>query len=336
MRSPSGIAVGRMRGAGAHRDRRGCRPRCGRSRCRPCARSTTMMRVRAVEPPVALHDVRTPASMSVRRACPRTAGAARPSSRLLTAREVDRDLGLAAACRPGPCAKNCTPRSAASPMAFGGLGGRDERLRGHHVGEHRRAADAGPLDERDLGSELGAGEGRLVAAGSASEDRRSVACARTRRPCSHSLVSACRAQPTSTRLRTRAPALVRVVGCQTTPQPARRPRRPTLRDRRRRRRADIAELTGVERHDIALTLGSGWGKAAELIGETTAHDPRDRDHRLQRARARGPRRHAAQRPAAERQARARDRRAHPLLRGPRRAPGRALACAPRPRRARRR
>ena len=32
---------------------------------------------------------------------------------------------------------------------------------------------------------------------------------------------------------------------------------------------DIARLTGVERHDIALTLGSGWGKAAELIGETT-------------------------------------------------------------------
>lgn len=34
--------------------------------------------------------------------------------------------------------------------------------------------------------------------------------------------------------------------------------------------ADIARITGVERHDIALTLGSGWGKAAELIGETTA------------------------------------------------------------------
>ncbi|GAA3631733.1 purine-nucleoside phosphorylase [Microbacterium awajiense] len=34
--------------------------------------------------------------------------------------------------------------------------------------------------------------------------------------------------------------------------------------------ADIARLTGVERHDIALTLGSGWGRAAELIGETTA------------------------------------------------------------------
>ncbi len=34
--------------------------------------------------------------------------------------------------------------------------------------------------------------------------------------------------------------------------------------------ADIARLTGVEQHDIALTLGSGWGKAAELIGDTTA------------------------------------------------------------------
>ncbi|MBF4630350.1 purine-nucleoside phosphorylase [Clavibacter michiganensis subsp. phaseoli] len=35
----------------------------------------------------------------------------------------------------------------------------------------------------------------------------------------------------------------------------------------------IAELTGVERHDIALTLGSGWGRAADLIGETTATVP---------------------------------------------------------------
>ena len=33
--------------------------------------------------------------------------------------------------------------------------------------------------------------------------------------------------------------------------------------------AQIAERTGVARHDVALTLGSGWGKAADLIGETT-------------------------------------------------------------------
>jgi purine-nucleoside phosphorylase len=34
--------------------------------------------------------------------------------------------------------------------------------------------------------------------------------------------------------------------------------------------AVIASATGVANHDIALTLGSGWGKAAELLGETTA------------------------------------------------------------------
>jgi purine-nucleoside phosphorylase len=33
--------------------------------------------------------------------------------------------------------------------------------------------------------------------------------------------------------------------------------------------AQLAEATGVATHDIALTLGSGWGQAAELIGETT-------------------------------------------------------------------
>lgn len=32
---------------------------------------------------------------------------------------------------------------------------------------------------------------------------------------------------------------------------------------------DIANLTGVPHHDIALTLGSGWAKAADLLGETT-------------------------------------------------------------------
>jgi purine-nucleoside phosphorylase len=35
----------------------------------------------------------------------------------------------------------------------------------------------------------------------------------------------------------------------------------------------IAELTGVPSHDVALTLGSGWAKAADLIGETTATVP---------------------------------------------------------------
>ena len=37
--------------------------------------------------------------------------------------------------------------------------------------------------------------------------------------------------------------------------------------------AVIAEKTGVAHHDLALTLGSGWAKAADLIGETTATVP---------------------------------------------------------------
>jgi purine-nucleoside phosphorylase len=31
----------------------------------------------------------------------------------------------------------------------------------------------------------------------------------------------------------------------------------------------IAEATGIATHDLALTLGSGWGKAADLLGDTT-------------------------------------------------------------------
>ncbi|WP_424463464.1 purine-nucleoside phosphorylase [Pseudoclavibacter helvolus] len=39
--------------------------------------------------------------------------------------------------------------------------------------------------------------------------------------------------------------------------------------------AVIAEKTGVARHDIALTLGSGWGQTADLLGETIATIPAD-------------------------------------------------------------
>ena len=34
--------------------------------------------------------------------------------------------------------------------------------------------------------------------------------------------------------------------------------------------AVIAKLTGAERHDVALVLGSGWKESADLIGETLA------------------------------------------------------------------
>ena len=37
--------------------------------------------------------------------------------------------------------------------------------------------------------------------------------------------------------------------------------------------AHLARVTGVERHDLALVLGSGWGGAADLLGETVAEIP---------------------------------------------------------------
>ncbi|MDX2376992.1 purine-nucleoside phosphorylase [Microbacterium sp. LRZ72] len=41
----------------------------------------------------------------------------------------------------------------------------------------------------------------------------------------------------------------------------------------RRAADDIRRITGVDTHDIAVTLGSGWGKSAELLGETVAQFP---------------------------------------------------------------
>ena len=35
----------------------------------------------------------------------------------------------------------------------------------------------------------------------------------------------------------------------------------------------LAEVTGVAQHDVALVLGSGWGGAADLLGETVAEVP---------------------------------------------------------------
>ncbi|WP_225753869.1 purine-nucleoside phosphorylase [Actinotalea sp. Marseille-Q4924] len=37
--------------------------------------------------------------------------------------------------------------------------------------------------------------------------------------------------------------------------------------------AVVAERTGVDRHDVLLVLGSGWGGAADLVGETVAEIP---------------------------------------------------------------
>ncbi len=44
-------------------------------------------------------------------------------------------------------------------------------------------------------------------------------------------------------------------------------------DLARRAAEVIAARSGLDRHDIALVLGSGWGGAAELIGETVSEIP---------------------------------------------------------------
>jgi len=44
-------------------------------------------------------------------------------------------------------------------------------------------------------------------------------------------------------------------------------------DAAREAAAYLAQATGVEQHDVALVLGSGWGGAADLLGETVAEIP---------------------------------------------------------------
>ncbi|MEO6510502.1 MAG: purine-nucleoside phosphorylase, partial [Nocardioides sp.] len=38
----------------------------------------------------------------------------------------------------------------------------------------------------------------------------------------------------------------------------------------------LAELTGADRHDALVVLGSGWGPAADAFGEPTASFPMTR------------------------------------------------------------
>jgi len=37
--------------------------------------------------------------------------------------------------------------------------------------------------------------------------------------------------------------------------------------------AELAERTGVERHDVAIVLGSGWVPAIDVLGEPAAEFP---------------------------------------------------------------
>ncbi|WP_296602975.1 purine-nucleoside phosphorylase [Nocardioides sp.] len=53
-------------------------------------------------------------------------------------------------------------------------------------------------------------------------------------------------------------------------QPQTQPETATPYDHAQNAAARLAELTGVERHDVALVLGSGWLPAVDALGEATA------------------------------------------------------------------
>jgi purine-nucleoside phosphorylase len=53
-------------------------------------------------------------------------------------------------------------------------------------------------------------------------------------------------------------------------EPAREQSREPAREQAREAAETLARLTGVQRHDVALVLGSGWLPAAESLGEATA------------------------------------------------------------------
>ena len=124
-------------------------------------------RVRSVEAPLALHEAHAGLEQVAAQVFGLLGG--EPEESLVHRGEVDGDLGL-----DGLVAR---PLREELHAEIGGLldrvrrlGGRDERLRRNHVGEHRGAADAGTFDERHLGSELRGRARGLVPAWSSSED----------------------------------------------------------------------------------------------------------------------------------------------------------------------
>ena len=282
MRLPSGLA-NRARAATRRPRRRSCRPRPGRSRCRP-GRSRRRLAVGPSRRPWP-ERMRTPASRSVGAHVLGLLTGEREQA-LVHGGEVDGDLGLERLAVPP--SRRTAPRDRSPRRSRRGVRRGDEALRRHDIGHDGGPADAHALDQGHLGSELGGRERRLVAAGTAAEDGDALSafelrvvigihsCAPDMDQSADSCVTGTAAHDPSTgtsRVCGRWPPFLEWIHAEHTQQP---PRRPRLRTRSRSQpqaAADIARLTGVEKHDIALTLGSGWGKAAEIIGETVATIP---------------------------------------------------------------
>ena len=150
-----------------------------------------------------------------------------------------------------------------------GVGGGDERLGGDDVRQHRRPAQALLLDDGHVRAEAGRDEGGLVAARTAADDDELLDGEFA--VCSHPGHS-CRCRcargtgPAAPRRSGPCGSLWRVDTEHSTDRDDPFELAQEAADALRR-------ATGVDTHEIALTLGSGWGQAAELIGETVAEVP---------------------------------------------------------------
>ena len=115
--------------------------------------------------------------------------AARSSTRRLTSRRS----ATASATSSPSASSRCTPSSCGGLEVAHVVGGRDERLARHAVGEHRGAAEPVALDHRDLGAEVRGDQGGLVPTGPPTEDDDSA------RPRAHSPIQPLRGRPSRRR-----------------------------------------------------------------------------------------------------------------------------------------
>ncbi len=97
--------------------------------------------------------------------------------------EIDRDLGLERTPRL-PVREQLDAEIRRLRDRDGGIRRRDEALRGHDVGDDRRAAHPRTLDESHLRPELRGGQCRLVSPGAAAEDGDRLGVHEARRHCS--------------------------------------------------------------------------------------------------------------------------------------------------------
>ena len=166
MRSPSGSAPGSIRGSAPVAISTASAATSVSAGRRPCAGRSARPR-----PPTGPSHPRPTAGTRRRPTAPGPATGTRAYSRGASTLACPAPPGSELDAEPGrPVQRGHHPR------------GRDEGLGRHAVGEHAGPAEAVPLDDGDLGAELGGDQGRLVAARAAADDGDPRPCAGSRFP----------------------------------------------------------------------------------------------------------------------------------------------------------